>query len=109
MAVFANSAATQTAAVTNSSSKVFNASAAGIPTGAALGDITLVNTGTVTVFVGSFTGVTATTGVRVPAGASLTLSSFGAVQGSTNFDLYAITASGTSSVLVGPATTDYIS
>lgn len=109
MAIFATSAATQTAAVTSSSSKVFNASASGIPTSAALGDITLVNTGSVTVFVGSFTGVTAVTGIRVPAGASVTLSQFGAVQGSTNYDLYAITASGASTVLVGPVTTDYIS
>lgn len=106
MAIFASSAALQTATVTNSSSKIFNASASGIPTSAALGDITVINTGSTTVFVGSFTGVTATTGLRLPAGAQVTIAGFGAKQGSTNYDIYAITASGTSTVLAGPATVD---
>ena len=98
VAIFANgTAAVQSSAVTNSSN---------IPTGVTLGDITLINTGSVTIFVGSFTGVTAITGLRVPAGAQVTINGFGAKQSSTNGDLYAITASGTSSVLVAPATVD---
>lgn len=104
MAIFANGVATQTtASVGNTSVKIFNASLSGIPTGAAIGDVTVINTGSTTIFVGSFTGVTAITGVRVPPSGQLTINGFGAVQGSTNYDIYAITASGTSSTIVGPA------
>lgn len=105
MAIFANSAATQTAAVTNSATLVFDSDASGIPTGAVIGDVTVVNTGATTFFVGQST-VTSSTGLRVPPGAQVTIAGFGAVQTSTNYDIYAITASGTSSSLAGPATTD---
>ena len=107
VAIFANgTAAVQSSAVTNSSSLIYDTDATNIPTGDTLADITLINTGSVTIFVGSFTGVTAITGLRVPAGAQVTINGFGAKQSSTNGDLYAITASGTSSVLVAPATVD---
>jgi hypothetical protein len=106
MAIFANSAATQVGAVTSSSSLIFNVAASGIPTGAALGDITVINTGATTIFIGSFTGVTAITGLRVPPGAQVTVNGLNAVQSSTNGNIYAITASGTSTSLSGPATVD---
>lgn len=107
MAVFANSAATQTATVTNSATLIFDSDASGIPTGAAIGDVTVVNTGATTIFVGS-ASVSATTGLRCPAGAQITITGFGALQSSTNYDIYAITASGTSTTLSGPATVDFV-
>lgn len=103
MAIFANGAATQTASVTNSATLVFDSDASGITAGITIGDVTVQNTGTTTIFVGQ-SGVTATTGLRVPGGAQVTINGFGALQSSTNFDIYAITSSGTSSTLAGPVT-----
>lgn len=108
MAIFANSSATQTASVTNSATLVFDSDASGIPTGASLGDVTVINTGSATIFVGQST-VTASTGLRVPAGAQVTITGFGALQSSTNYDIYAITSSGTSATLAGLATTEAVS
>lgn len=106
MAIFANSAATQTtASVANTATQIYNTSASGIPTGAVIGDIIVENTGTVTFFLGQ-SAVTAVTGLRVPPGAQVVIVGFGSTQGSANFNLYAITASGTSSAMVGPATVD---
>jgi hypothetical protein len=106
MAIFANSAAVQaTASVTNSATLIFDTDASGIPTGVTLGDVTVVNTGSTTFFIGQ-SSVSATTGLRVPPGAQVTINNFGALQSSTNFDIYAITSSGTSSALAGPATVD---
>lgn len=108
MAIFANSAATQaTASVGTSATQIFNPSASGIPSGASLGDITVINTGSTTFFVGQST-VTASTGLRVPPGAQVTVSGFGAKQGSSTYSIYAITSSGTSSALTGPATVDSV-
>lgn len=108
MPIFANGVATQaTASVTSSATLIFDADFAGIPAGVTLGDVTVINTGTVTFFVGQ-SGVTATTGLRVPPGAQVTITGFGALQSSTNFDIYAITASGTSSALAGPASVEYV-
>ena len=104
MPIFSTGVATQTtASVTNSATLVFDSDFTGIPTGVTLGDITVINTGATTFFVGQ-SGVTATTGLRVPPGAQVTINGFGAVQSSTNFDIYAITASGTSSAIAGPVT-----
>lgn len=102
MAIFASSSAVQaTASVGNTATLIFDSDATGIPTGATIGDVTVINSGSKTFFVGQ-SGVTATTGLRVPAGAQVTINGFGATQSSTNFDIYAITASGTSSALAGP-------
>jgi hypothetical protein len=106
MGIYANSAATQTTgSVGTSATLIFDADASGIPTNATIGDVTVINTGNVTIFVGQ-SGVTASTGLRVPAGAQVTIAGFGAKQNSTNYDIYAITASGTSSTIAGPATVD---
>lgn len=102
MAIFANGAATQaTASVGTSATLVFDADASGITAGITIGDITVINTGSVTMFVGQ-SGVTATTGLRVPPGASWSSNGLGALQSSTNYDVYAITSSGTTSALAGP-------
>lgn len=107
MAVFANSAATQTtASVGNTATQIFNVSASGIPTGAVIGDLIVVNTGATTMFIGQ-SAVTAVTGLRVPAGGSVTLTGFGATQAVTTGNVYGITSSGTTSAIVGPATVEY--
>lgn len=104
MPIFATGAATQaTASVGNTATLVFDSDASGITAGVTIGDVTVINTGTTTFFVGQ-SGVTATTGLRVPGGAQVTINGFGALQSSTNYDIYAITASGTSSALAGPVT-----
>lgn len=105
MAIFANSAATQTASVTNSATLIFDTDATGIPTGATLNDVTIVNTGATTIFLGQ-SGVTATTGLRLAAGAQVTINGYTGLQSSTTGDIYAITSSGTSSTLAGLATVD---
>jgi|SRR5579859_3497419 len=107
MPIFANSAATQaTASVGNTATQIFNVSASGIPAGAVIGDLIVENTGSVTMFVGQ-SAVTAVTGLRVPAGGSVTLTGFAATQAVTTGNVYGITASGTTSALVGPATVEY--
>lgn len=103
--VFNASAATQTTAVTNSATLIFDADASGIGTNALIGDVVIVNAGTVTMFIGQST-VTSSTGLRVPPGGQWSSNSFGALQNSTNFDIYAITASGTTTAIAGPATLD---
>lgn len=104
MAIFANGAATQaTASVGTSATLVFDADASGITAGVTIGDIIVLNTGSVTMFIGQ-SGVTATTGLRLPPGASWTSQNLGALQSSTNYDIYAITSSGTTTALAGPAT-----
>ncbi len=101
MAIFANSAATQTtASVTNSATQIYNTSASGIPAGVTLRNITIVNTGSVTFFVGQ-SAVTAVTGIAVPAGGQLTIEGYAFAQGAAGGNVYAITASGTSSAIVG--------
>lgn len=107
MPIFASSSAVQTASVTNSATLIFDADASGIPTGALIGDVTVINTGSTTIFVGS-SAVSATTGLRCPAGAQITITGFGAKQSSTNFDIYAITSSGTSTTLAGPVTVEAV-
>jgi hypothetical protein len=106
MAIFANSSAVQSTAVPNSATLIFDADASGIPTGATIGDVTVINTGSVTMFIGS-SSVSTTTGLRVPAGAQVTINNFGALQSSTTFDIYAIASSAAgTTALAGPATVD---
>lgn len=96
MALFANGPATQTTSVTTTSgtatAQIFNTAAAGV-TGT-LRNVLVVNAGTVTIYVGGGTAVTSTTGMPVAAGAQLLL------EGSA-INLYALTASGTSTVIAG--------
>lgn len=103
MAIFANSAATQTTSVGNSATEVFNPSASGIPSGVTLYDVTLINTGTVTVYLGQ-SAVTAVTGLQLAAGQQVTYNHESFAQGTAANAIYAITSSGTTSVLAGLAT-----
>jgi hypothetical protein len=57
-------------------------------------DLILTNGGTATVYVGSFTAVTAVTGLAIPAGQQMVL------QGSTE-SVWGITSSGTATMYVG--------
>jgi hypothetical protein len=57
-------------------------------------DLVLTNGGTAAVYVGSFTAVTAVTGLKIPAGQQLVL------QGPTE-SVWGITASGTATMYVG--------
>lgn len=108
MAIFSTAAATQsTASVGNTATLVFDSDATGIPTGATIGDVTVINTGATTFFVGQ-SAVTAVTGLRVPPGAQVTINGFGALQSSTNYDIYAITSSGTSSAIAGPVSVSVV-
>lgn len=71
-----------------------------------LKDVTVLNNGPSTVFVGQ-SGVTATTGLPVKAGQQVTVAGFSATSGTTTSDVYAICASGGSAVVeTGLATTD---
>lgn len=103
--IFNASAATQTTAVTNSATLLFDADATGIGTNATIGDVVIQNAGTVTMFIGG-SGVTTSTGLRLPPGASWSSNGLGALQNSTNFDFYGITASGSTVAVAGPATLD---
>ena len=57
-------------------------------------DLVLTNGGTAAVFVGSFTAVTAVTGLKIPAGATVLLT------GSTE-NVWGITSAGTTTMYVG--------
>lgn len=104
MAIFANSAATQTtASVGNTATQIYNTSATGIPTGVTLHDLTVVNTGSTTIYLGQ-SAVTAVTGLALPAGAQVTFNGWSHAQGDATGNVYAITASGTSSAIAGLAT-----
>lgn len=78
------------------------------PTGVTLSELTIQNTGTVTCFVGQ-NGVTATTGVPLKSGEQLTIRGNGhlaAESGASSWNLYAITASGTTSIVASLVTVD---
>lgn len=68
------------------------------PTGAPLANLTVVNTGTVTAYIGS-SSVTAATGLALAAGQQLTIQG-SVIAGSSVWNFYAITSSGTTSVEV---------
>lgn len=71
------------------------------PTGTALAGITVINTGTVTCWVGT-SSVTATTGLVLKSGEQVTISNgnghVAAESGASSWNLYAITSSGTTTV-----------
>jgi|SRR6185437_6180472 hypothetical protein len=78
------------------------------PTGAALSEITVVNTGPATVWVGSST-VSGTEGTPLKAGEQLTIRGTGHVAGETgssSWNLWAITSSGSAVVQASLATVD---
>lgn len=104
MAIFANSAATQTTAVpATTATVVFSTSATGIPTGVTLHDVIIENTGTVTIYLGSTSSVTSSNGLALQAGAQLTYNGYAWAQGASGGNIYAYAASATT-VLAGLAT-----
>jgi hypothetical protein len=101
--------------VTSSATQIYNTTGTPIasptvdfPAGAALSEITVVNTGTVTCFVGT-SAVTAATGLVLKSGEQLTIRGAGHVAaetGTSSWNLYAITSSGSTSVIASLATVD---
>lgn len=103
MAIFA-AGSVQTTTVTNSATKIFDTTSALYATGAALTNVTIVNTGSVACHVG-IAAVTAT-GAPLNPGEQLTIYGYSHIKGDTTGDLYAITASGSTTVEAGLATVD---
>ena len=101
MGIFAASTATVTT-VTNSATKIFDSTSSKFATGAHLTDLTVINTGTTTCFVG-IAAVTVT-GLRLAPGQQIVINGYNYVKGDTTGDVYAITASGTTTVETGLAT-----
>ena len=96
----------QTTSVGNTASAVFNPNATPYSTLAGpLKDPIIENTGSVTVYLGQ-SGVTSSTGLPLLAGQQVTYNGFSTVTGASGTALYAITASGTSTVVAGIATTN---
>lgn len=95
----------QTTSVGNSATQVFNPNAAPYSTLAGpLKDPVIENTSaTVTVYLGQ-SAVTAVTGLPLGPGQQITYNGFSTATGSGGTALYAITASGTASVVAGLAT-----
>lgn len=82
-----------------------------ITVGAVLKDVTIINNGPNTMYVGGNSSVTTAIGVPVVAGGQLTLQGYNVTStaSSATGDLYAITASAqTANVVVGLSTTDVI-
>lgn len=101
MAIFA-AGSVQTTTATNSATKVFDANSSKYAAGATLTNVTLVNTGSTTCFIG-IAAVT-TTGLRLAAGQQLTIYGYSYTKGDTNGDIYAITASGSTTIQAGLST-----
>ena len=94
MPIFANGPGiVQTTAVTTSATLVFDTDATNIPTAAALPDLTIVNVGANTAYLGQST-VTTATGLPIPAGGQVTVKGYSGLQSSTTGDTYAICTSG---------------
>jgi hypothetical protein len=96
VAIFANGPATQTTTVGTASGTVaiFNTAASGV-TGT-LPSILVINTGTITAYIGGATAVTVA-GLPLPSGYSLLLKG-------PAVNLYAITSSGTTTLVAGLGT-----
>lgn len=101
MAIFATNP--QSATVTNSATKIFDSTSSNYVTGATLKDLTILNTGTTSVYLGQST-VTSSTGLLLQAGTQVTYNGYSHAKSDTTGDVYAITASGTSTTLAGLAT-----
>ena len=101
--------------VTSSATQVYDTTGTPIgaptvdfPTGAALSEITLINTGTVTCWIGT-SSLTGTEGIPLKSGEQLTIRGNGHVaaeSGTSSWNLYAITASGTTTIEASLATVD---
>lgn len=104
MAIFAASTQTTTS-VGNSATQVFNSNASFVASGASVTNVTVVNAGSVDCFLGQ-SGVTSSTGLRLPAGAQVTFHNWSYPKNTAAANIYAITASGTTTVLSGLATVD---
>lgn len=103
MAIFASSPAVQTTTVTNSATLIFDTDASNIPAGVTLHDVTIINTGTVNIYLGGST-VTAATGLQLQPGAQITYDGYSHVTTDSTGDIYAITSSGSAVALAGLAT-----
>lgn len=101
MGIFAAPTVTATT-VTNAATKIFDSTSSKFATGAYLTDLIIINTGTTTCFVG-IAAVT-TTGLRLAPGQQITFTGYKYLKGDTTGDVYAITASGTTTVETGLAT-----
>lgn len=97
MAIFANGPGVQTSSVGTATGTVpvFNTAATGL-TGT-LKNVTIFNAGTITAYVGVGTATTSTTGFPLASGNQLLLEG-------TAVNLYACTASGTTTLVAGLAT-----
>jgi hypothetical protein len=113
MALFANEAPSLQGptTVTSSATQIYSTTGASNPTvnfpaGVNLGSITVINTGSVTCFLGT-SAVTAATGLVLKSGEQLTIQNgthIAAETGTTSWNLYAITSSGTTTVEAALAT-----
>lgn len=106
MAIFANGVADQTSAPTSSSTVVWNPNStalAALSPAVTLHDVTIVNTGSVTVYLGSFSAVTAVTGFALKAGQQVTVQGFTATSGNAAGEIWGITSSGTGACSAGLA------
>lgn len=102
MAIFA-AGSVQVVTVANTATKIFDTTSAKYATGATLTGLTIINTGSTTIFLGS-SSVTAATGLRLAAGQQITYNGYSYLKSNTVGDVYAITASGTSTTEAGLAT-----
>lgn len=98
MAIFAAVTETSTA-VSTSAVEVFNSNNSVFASGATLHDPVLINQGPSDVFVGQ-SGVSATTGLRLPAGAQMSFNGWAFAKNTANANIYAICASGGSATVV---------
>ena len=107
MAIFGSNV--QNTSVTNSATAVFNPNAAPFSTLAGpLKDVTIENvSATVTVYLGQST-VTSSTGLPLGPGQQVTFEGSSTPAGASGTAIYAITASGTASVVAGLATLNIV-
>lgn len=107
MAIFnGNLPACQTTTVTNSVTPIYSSTSFGgvsFPTGVTLRDLTVVNTGTVTCYVGGSAVSGSTTGVILAPGNQLTIQGWTAATAGGNV-MFAITAAGSTTVECSLAT-----
>jgi len=106
VAIFGTGIALQTNTVTSSAHLVWTANStalAALSPAITVHDVTIINTGSVTVYLGT-SSVTAATGLALPSGAQLTYNGYVATTGTTTNDIYGITSSGTTTTEAALAT-----
>lgn len=106
MAIFADGVAYQTNTVTTAAHLVFTGNSTGLAAlspAVTLKDITIVNTGAVNIFLGS-SSVTAATGLILRPGNQVTIQGWTETSGTTTYDVYGITSSGTTTTEAALAT-----